>query len=915
MKFIFTITLLLFSTWGWSQSGQINCDYNNTPFVKVVTDFETQSGFRFFYQPGTIDSIPVTLKLQGSTLEKALDKIFENGYYQFFIDKDAKRVYILDRKTAITTSLPKNYFTTGTNKQVPTEPSSSGEEAKKEAVSENKLIEIGSKTSGPLTGTAIVAGYVRDFKNGEGLSAAAVFVEGTNTGVITDGNGYFSITLPKGRKVLLISSTGMKSGRRELMIYGDGKLVIELKEDVPTLKTVVVVAEKNSNVRRMQMGLERLSIKTIKQSPALLGEPDVLRVLLTLPGVTSVGEASTGFNVRGGSTDQNLVLFNEATIYNPSHVFGFFSAFNPDVLKNAELYKSSIPERFGSRLSSVLDITTRDGNTKRWSGSAGIGLLTSKISLEGPILSDKTSVLMGARTTYSNWILKRLPNETYKRSSASFYDANITLTHNFNSKNSLQLTGYISDDGFRLGNDTTYNYGNKNAVLKYKHIFNNKLSSSFTAGIDQYYYKVAGDEKSVNGYQLSFGLTQQHARLEFVYTPNNKHQFNWGAQVIQYAIQPGKFEAKGDESLVVTQKVADEQGREWAVYLGDKINVSDKISIQGGIRFSGFANLGPKTVFNYVPGLPRDESTIVDSVLYRKNKPTQTYAGPEFRFAFRYTIDENSSIKLGYNSLRQYLHLLTNTTAISPTDIWKLSDPYIKPQTGDQVSFGFYRNLKNNMYETSFEIYYKRMNNFLDYKSGAQIVLNQHIERDIINTKGIAYGAEFMIKKTTGKLNGWISYTYSRVKQKMDDPIAGQQINKGQYYPANFDKPHAFNAITNYKFTHRFSMSLNVQYSTGRPITLPIAVFNLAGSQRVFYSERNQYRIPNYFRADFSLNIDGNHKVKQRFHNSWALGLYNMTGRKNPYSIYFIEDNGVIKGYKLSVIGTAIPYITFNIRF
>jgi len=328
-----------------------------------------------------------------------------------------------------------------------------------------------------------------------------------------------------------------------------------------------------------------------------------------------------------------------------------------------------------------------------------------------------------------------------------------------------------------------------------------------------------------------------------------------------------------------------------------------------------FNYLGPKQVYTYIKGLPRETVTVADSTQYGKGENIQTYHGPEFRMALRLSLSENASLKASFNTLRQYIHLLSNTTAISPTDIWKLSDPHIKPQLGEQVSLGYYQNFKSNTIETSIEVYYKRLRNFLDYKSGASIVLNHSIETDVINTNGKSYGVELMLKKNNGKLNGWISYTYSRTLLKMNDSIAGQLINNGNYYPANFDKPHNLNVIANYRFTHRYSVSLNTVYTTGRPITLPIAIFYLAGSQRVYYSERNQYRIPDYFRVDLSFQLEGNHKIKQKTHNSWTVGIYNLLARKNPYSIYFTEENGVIKGYKLSVIGTAIPYITYNIRF
>ncbi len=892
--------------------------FNQLGTSAILDSVSSVTGYHVFYDASSLDTAKKTILLQDVTLLQFLTALLKGTSSGFYITS-GKEIFIVEKGTPIYTALNiQELRKQEVDKQLDVPISQLTNEQEKNNPSqqlENKLIEIGSKQQPSSAAKVILAGYVKDANTGEGIVGATVYAVTQKQGVVTDAFGFFSIKLPVGRSTVTISSAGMKPTRREIMAYGDGQLVIEMKENVPTLKAVTIVAEKNSNVRRMQMGVERLTARTIKSVPVLLGEPDVLRVLLTLPGVTSVGEASTGFNVRGGSTDQNLILLNDATIYNPSHVFGFFSAFNPDQIKSAELYKSSIPERFGGRLSSVLDIATRDGNAKKWTGSAGIGPLTSKINLEGPLVKDKTTLLMGARSSYSDWIIKQLPDPAYKNSSASFYDVNMHLAHKLSKKDDVYLTFYKSADQFRLGNDTTFSYANQNIVAKWKHVYNNKLYSTVTVGQDQYNYNVKGDLGSVKGYQLKFGINQQHFRTEFNYAASNKHTLNAGLMMVNYQITPGAINPSGNASKVAEDKVNMEQAREIAFYIGDKYAINDKLSVSLGYRHSLFQSLGKQTVYAYANGLPRDQSTIVDSTIYGRGQVAKTYQGPELRFALRYVISEKTSIKFSYNNIRQYIHLLSNTTAISPTDIWKLSDAHIRPQLGQQFSLGFYRDFPDNGLETSLEIYYKSIQNFLDYKSGAQIVMNKNIERDVLTTKGQAYGAEFMIKKVSGKLNGWMSYAYSRILLQMDDPIAGQLINKGNPYPANFDKPHAVNFVGNYKFTHRYALSLNMQYSTGRPITLPIAIFDLGGSQRVLYSERNQYRVPDYFRTDLSFNIEGNHKVKQKTHNSWSIGIYNLTGRRNPYSVYFVEENGKIKGYKLSVIGAAIPYVTFNIRF
>jgi hypothetical protein len=662
------------------------------------------------------------------------------------------------------------------------------------------------------------------------------------------------------------------------------------------------------------MGVERLNIESIKRVPSLFGEADVLRVITTLPGVKTVGESGTGFNVRGGSTDQNLILFNDANIYNPSHFFGMFSAFNPEVIKDIELYKSSIPARFGGRLASVLDISSREGNKKKITGSAGIGIITSRVLLEGPLIKDKTSFIFGARTTYANWLMGLLPPD-YRNSRASFQDVNLGISHRIDSSNSIYVSVYFSNDRFSLRSDTIYGYSNRNASIKWKRTFTNKLSGEFVVGFDQYRYKVFSDANKVIAFTLKFGVTQVNAKANFVYYKNQHHSFDFGLSTLHYKLQPGSFKPVGSASQVATNIVDPEQALESAIYFTHRFNPTNKLSFQTGLRYSLYNYLGPQDVNYYAEGLPMNPDNVTEVRSYGKGKFIKNYKGPELRFSVRYAFSNDFSVKAGFNSQRQYIHMLSNTTVMAPTDIWKLSDPNIRPQQGNQVSLGFYKNLKKNTIETSVEVYYKKIKDYLDYKPGADLLLNPDIEREVINTKGKAYGVEVLIKKPGGKLNGWISYTYSRILLKSTSKDLGVMVNNGKYYPANYDKPHDVTLTGVFRVNHRFSISLNSTYSTGRPITLPIGRYYYAGSPRVLYSDRNAYRIPDYIRTDFSMNIEGNHKEHQKTHNSWTIGMYNLLGRRNPYSVYFISENGLVNGYRLSIFGSVIPFVNYNIRF
>jgi hypothetical protein len=917
------ILVVLFLLLGYQQSFAqkdslplVTVNADSVTLEQLVLSVERQTSLHFYYDASQTDSLTFTVHVQQQPVAIVMEQALQNTPFQFAVTGDGN-AFISKEKAIVVNFTPENITGASTADGIAAanglQKKAKGKDVIKTTL-ENKVYDVGDKFLNAGTNTAIIAGTVTDAKTGEPVVGAFLQVDQTGVSGVTDQYGYFSFSLPRGRHVISIQSLGMKDTRRQVQLYNDGKLNIDMQSTVLTIKNVVISAQKLSNIRSTQMGLQKIDIKTIKQVPVIFGEADILRVVTTLPGVKTVGEASTGLNVRGGSTDQNLILFNDATIYNPSHFFGMFSAFNPEVVKDVELFKSSIPAKYGGRLSSVLNINGREGNKKQLTGSAGIGLLTSRFNLEGPLIKDKTSFILGARSTYANWLLNLLPDQ-YKNSKAGFYDFNLSITHEINKKNTLYFTGYYSRDRFSLNSDTAYGYRNENFSAKWKHIFNNKLNSLVTAGTDDYSYNIASNKLPLNAYKMGFDIHQTYFKAHFNYYLDNRHTIDFGVNSIYYKLDPGYFNPDGKSSLVVPDQMEKEHALESALYINDKYNLSKAFTIEGGIRFSFYQFLGPKTVNTYAPGLPINESNQTGSIFYDKGKVIKAYAGPEYRFSTRYALTESFSIKAAFNTGRQYIHMLSNTAAMAPTDIWKLSDASIKPQSGGQVSLGLYKNSNANTIETSLEVYYKKMSNYLDYKSGANLVLNHHLETDVIATKGKAYGVEFLVKKLTGKINGWFSYTWSRVLLKQDNLAAGELINKGNFYPANYDKPHDITLIGNYRVNHRFSLSLNATYSTGRPITLPVGVFYFAGSTRTLYADRNEYRIPDYFRTDFSMNIDGNHKVHQLTHNSWTIGVYNLTGRKNPYSVYYVSENGVINGYKLSIFGSAIPFINFNIKF
>lgn len=753
------------------------------------------------------------------------------------------------------------------------------------ATSQNKTYQIGDRGSESASGKAYLSGYVRDAVTGEPVVGVSLVDNTTRSYAQSDAHGFYKILLPVGKTVLDVSGYSLEDTKVHLQVYGEGSLDVVVKEKVYALSGVVVSAENANKVRTSHMGIEKVRMDRVKNVPMVFGESDVVKIILTLPGVKSVGEASSGFNVRGGATDQNLVLFNGGTVYNPSHLFGVFSGFNPDIVSDIELYKSSIPVEYGGRISSVLDVNSREGNNKKLTGSLGVGLLTAKGHIEGPI-GKKTTFIAGARATYSDWLLSMLPEDSeYNDGSASFYDVTAGITHKFNEKNSIHINGYWSVDDFRFSADTSYNYTNANGSLKWKSNFGEKTSMELTAGYDHYDYATIDKFNPLAAYEMSFKIEQMFGKLKFKSLLSEKHTLTYGADAISYDLAPGSYLPYGGESLVVPDIIPNETGIEGAAYLSDSWSISDRVSLDFGVRYSMF-----------------------DS--------DEMYQGPEYRLSGRVMLSDKVSFKAGINSMRQYIHMLSNSISVSPTDIWKLSDKKIKPQEGWQVAGGFYASLFNNKVEASIEGYYKEMDNYLDYKSGAVIIMNKNIADDVIITQGRAYGAELMLKKSVGKLNGWLSYTYSKTQLRERDERGVNAINGGKWYDASYDKPHDAKLVANYKFTHRVSISANADYSTGRPITVPVARYEYGGGYRLYYSDRNSYRIPDYMRIDAALNIEPTHKLGAFTHFSFSIGVYNVTGRKNVYSVYFDTDaEGQIQGHKLCIFGAPIPYVNFNFKF
>ena len=750
----------------------------------------------------------------------------------------------------------------------------------------NKVYTIG-KEEDAKGSRATVNGTVFEAESGLPLPGVVIFDENTSTYVRTNAQGRYRITLPRGENHLNFNAESKEDLTLKIDLRADGDLDVVMTEKVTLLKGSIVSAESMRQHRSTSMGVESVSMTTMSKIPSAFGEGDIIKAVLTLPGVKSVGEASGGFNVRGGSADQNLILFNDNTIYNPSHLFGIFSAFNPDLVEGVELYKSSIPAEYGGRISSVLNVTSKEGDRNKVKGSLGIGVLTSRGHIEGPI-GKKTTFIAGGRISYSDWILKLLPkNSAYAGGGANFADANVGVTHRFDDNNSLQLFGYFAPDRFSFSGDTTFRYTNYNAALTYRHKADDGSSFKLSAGYDHYANDIGAHAWETGAYDLQTFIRQAFLKAGAV-KPIGSHTLSYGLNVVGYMLDPGIMNPFGELSDVKGVSLDRDLGVEPSLYLSDNWAITDQFSVDGGVRLSSFLALNP----------------------------SKFYIGPEVRLSTKYSPLENLSFKAGFNTMRQYIHLISNTASVSPMDTWRLSSADIAPTTGWQGAAGAYWTLLGSGVDLSVEGYYKQSQNGLDYKNGAVLSMNPNLADDLVPVYGRAYGVEVMVKKPAGSLTGWLSYSYSRSQLREMLDRGNETINHGAWYNAPYDKPHEFKLVANYAFTHRFSFSVNVDYSTGRPLTVPVGRYLYGGTYRLAYSERNSHRIPDYFRLDLALNIDPGHYLKAFAHASVTIGVYNVTGRKNPYSVYFRSNvNGEVNGYMLSVFATQIPYINLNLLF
>ncbi len=869
---------------------------NGKSLTSFLSSLEEDSQARFFYLSEWIQHVRIQKSYAGSSLREMFSDLFQGTDIDFVAMYPQVVVIIKDptkdiqRREALVSALMQG-------KKIET-------------------IQVGEEGDSSPDEELLINGDVLDWTTGEPLPYATISVNDSLFNLASNENGKFVLRLNPGTYVLNLSFLGYDQKVIDLTVYDSGQIFIELEKESTELAEVVVQAERTQDLTKSKIGRTILSVRDLKLAPAFLGEVDLVKQVQTLPGVTSVGEAATGFNVRGGSVDQNLILYDGMPVFNSSHVFGFLTTFNPEAVNDVSFYKGGIPSEYGGRISSVLDIKSKDGDMEKWKANLGLGMITSNAMINGPIKEGKTSLAASVRSTYSNWLINAIRTDyaDLSESKVNFYDATLKLTHLISEDTKLSFTGYSSKDAFSLEGDTTYRWHNVQTSLRLDHQFSPDFGADFVLGRSSYGYDVENEDPR-QASELSYRIAITALKSGF-HLDRGQHQLDFGWQLSHYLFKPGRLRPTSASSNAATINIDNQYSIENAFYIQDEWEVSDELTLEAGLRLPMFFSFGPADVFTYQEGSIKQISTITDTLQYNGGELIKSYFGLEPRLSLNWTFAPETSLKFGYNRIYQFLHLVTNTTAVTPVDIWQPSGYYFEPQRADQVSVGLFKDFKNKSYGFSTEVFYKYIDNLIDFKDGAQLILNTHLETELLQGVGESYGVETSFFKNTGKLTGSLSYTYSRAFRQIAGPTRIESINQGERYPASFDQPHIVNLGWKLELTSRHFLTGNFTYHTGRPVTIPLAVFGYDNNAVAYFSGRNQYRIPDYHRLDLALVIEGNHNKRKKGKGTWIFSIYNVYARNNPYTIFFRSSNaGVPEPYQLSIVGTIFPSISYNLKF
>ncbi|HQG72468.1 TonB-dependent receptor [Tenuifilum sp.] len=750
-----------------------------------------------------------------------------------------------------------------------------------------------------------VSGYVKDSQTGEVLIGATVIVKGINIGTATNSYGFFTITVPKGEHTISFGYLGYKTQEMTLQVNKDNRIDIEISPNAQEIQEVVVSREKgNSNIQRAEMSLVKLDMKSVKQIPALMGEVDVIKAIQLLPGVQSTAEGGSGFSVRGGASDQNLIILDEATVYNASHLMGFFSVFNNDAIKDIKLYKGDMPASFGGRLSSVLDIKMKEGNSKDFNITGGIGSISSRLTVEGPILKDRSSFMVSGRRTYVDVFFPLFNNDDLKQSTLYFYDLNAKLNLTLNPNNRIFISGYFGRDMF--GRDINgFGFGNQTLTARWNHIFKHNLFMNTTLISSNYTYFLESNTNDANAIRWESNMDEVSAKIDFNYAIGPKYQLRFGLSSAYLTFMPGLIKGTNSQSFIQRWEIPKQHTLEHGIYLSNEFDLG-RISFKAGLRISAFQNIGKGQSLVLSP-----DYKVTDRISHPKGEIYNTYISPEPRVGLVYRLSDSSSIKASYSHTTQYVQLASNSQGGNPLDVWFPASPNIKPQQADQWALGYFRNFLNNQIEASAEVYYKNVKNFVDFKDFADVLLNDELEADIRQGKAYSYGLELFTRIDLGKWEGWVSYTYGRTFRKT------QGVNMGRIYSATYDKPHNATVVLSYRLNRQIILSANWIYSTGQTYTQPTGRYEIDNITIPIYSERNAKRYPDYHRLDFAVNIKTKKSLNRRWKSEWNISVYNLYNRHNAWTINFVQDekNPNITYAEKTYLFPIIPSVTYNFKF
>lgn len=916
--YLYILTLLLVPSIVFSQENneiKVMGSFHDLQLHDFIDTLTTNYNIDFYYQDKWIKNIIVNIEADALPISTIMSKILKVEKLGFTV-LPPNSVFLLPDKNSIH-PLP-NYQSTAaeqtTYNEITNDQNINSADDKYLQGRQPDMIEtiiVGSRNRAMNRKQVMINGKITDEESGEPIVGATMFIDDLQKGAAAKSDGTITISLRPGIYQVVFQSVGMEDVKGKLDVRSAGFFELTMKQKVESIEEILVEGEQSTK-RGAKVGLESVNVETIKELPTLMGEKDVLKVAQLLPGIVSVGEGSAGVNVRGGNADQNLFYINNIPIYNSSHLFGFFSSINSGIIENFSVYKGQVPSEYGGRLSSIFNVETRKGNKKKFFTQGGVSPISANAEIEMPLVKDKISMMLSARSSYSDWILQRLDDPELRNSEAAFYDFAAALNFVVDEKNQLGVFAYNSNDDFNLNGYTEYSYGNKGASVNFLHKFSPAFKSSISLVGSNYSFSTANTRNESESYSHTYNLDHYELKAKFGWIPNDNHTISFGGSAILYNLDRGVVEPYGEESLKATIDLGKEKGVETAMFIDDHIALGPRLNLYAGFRYSMFSELGPKNVRTYYKDSEKNDINVVDTEEFESGKRIITYHNPEIRAGLDFSIRKHSSMKLSVTQMTQYLFMLSNTISIAPNDQWKLVDTHIKPPRSWQYSVGYYQEIPRFGLSATAEVYYKIGENIVEYKDGADFLSSPYVETTILQGDQEAYGAEFMLSKETGRLNGWLSYTYSRSLMTMDGENDFQDINYGKTYPSNFDKPHVLNLVTNYKPFRRLSFSFNLVYNTGRPITLPEGVYYIDDQPFVDYSERNAYRIPDYLRMDASIKLEGNLKADKPMHSYWMLSVYNLAGRKNANSVFFESEDGSLKGYQYSVIGVPIITLSWN---